>query len=176
MNGAVPSPIDVSIILVLLGGLGCAANIPEEAASSAEGAASSQSREESPPSYDSALAARLGADEYGMRTYVVAFLKAGPRRVTDPTALQELQRAHLDSRFRLADEGKLLLQGPFMDDGTLRGFSIYNVTSLEEARALAETDPAVQVGHLEIELHPWYGSAALQEVYGIHRRIRQRNP
>ena len=150
--------------------MACAADTPEESASSLSRNA------EQPAPHDPALAARLGADEYGMREYVVAFLKAGPNRVTDTTALRELQRAHQDSRLRLAEEGKILLLGPFLDDGTLRGFSIYNVTSLEEARALSETDPALQVGHLEVELHPWYGSAALQEVWGIHRRIRQRNP
>ena len=30
--------------------------------------------------FDEALAERLGADEYGMRMYVMAFLKEGPNR------------------------------------------------------------------------------------------------
>ena len=33
-----------------------------------------------PAVYDPELAAGLGADDYGMRRYVMAFLKAGPER------------------------------------------------------------------------------------------------
>jgi len=33
-------------------------------------------------------------------------------------------------------------------DETLRGIGVYNVGSLDEARALAETDPAVVAGRL----------------------------
>ena len=32
----------------------------------------------SPPEYDEALATELGADDYGMKMYVMALLKAGP--------------------------------------------------------------------------------------------------
>lgn len=169
MKGSVPPRFAVSILLLLLGAFGCTGSTEGEMASS-------RSLEEGFMSHDSVLAVQLGADEFGMRSYVVAFLKAGPTRVTDSTAAHELQKAHMENIFRLADEGSLLLQGPFLDDGTLRGFYVFNVTSLDEARALVETDPAIQTGHLEMELHPWYGSAALQEVYGIHRRIRKRNP
>jgi hypothetical protein len=35
------------------------------------------------PEYDAALAKKLGADEYGMKQYVMAFLKDGPNRITD---------------------------------------------------------------------------------------------
>ena len=126
--------------------------------------------------FDSALAARLGADQYGMRSYVVAFLKAGPTRDLDSATAAGLQRAHLDNLVRLADEGSLLLQGPFLDGGPLRGFYIFDATSIEQARELTETDPAIERGFLEMELRPWYGSAALAEVYGIHRRIRRENP
>lgn len=42
-----------------------------------------------------------------------------------------------------------------MDDGDWRGIFIFKCASLEEARALAATDPAVQTGRLKIEIHPW---------------------
>ena len=61
-------------------------------------------------------------------------------------------------------------------DGELRGIYIFNVTSVEEARALTATDPAIKAGRLEMELHPWYGSAALQMVNQWHGRIAQKNP
>ncbi len=77
---------------------------------------------------------------------------------------------------RLGEQGKLALAGPFLDDGSVRGIYVFNVETLEEARALTETDPAIQAGRLEMELHPWYGSAALLYVNEIHERIKQDDP
>jgi uncharacterized protein YciI len=130
----------------------------------------------SPDTFDAALATRLGADEFGMRTYVLAFLKAGPNRNQDPRTADALQRAHLDNIRRLSDQGKLALAGPFTDEGPVRGIYVFNVATVEEARMLTESDPAVQAGRLEMELHPWYGSAALLQVNDIHRRIQKQNP
>ena len=123
--------------------------------------------------YDSSLAARTGADKYGMRQYVMAFLKAGPNRDQDSTTAAELQRAHLANISRLAEEGKLVLAGPFMDDGEIRGIYIFDVKTNDEARKLTETDPAIKAGRLIMELHPWYGSAAVKEINSLHKKISQ---
>ena len=56
---------------------------------------------------------------------------------------------------RLAEMKKLIVAGPFGDDGILRGIFVFRVASLEEAKALTQTDPAVQAGRLAIDLHPW---------------------
>ncbi len=122
-------------------------------------------------SYDSTLAADLGADEYGMKQYVMAFLKSGTVHIKDTSEQNKIQRAHLDNIFRLADEGKLILAGPFLDDTNIRGIFLFDVTSVEEAMELTNSDPAVQAGVLEMELHPWYGSAALMQVNQIHEKI-----
>lgn len=122
-------------------------------------------------SFDSLRAAKAGADEYGMKQYVMAFLKKGPNRDRTEEEAAELQRAHLDNIGRLAEEGKLVLAGPFMSDGELRGIYIFNVTTEEEAKALVETDPAIQAGSLVMELIPWYGTAALMEVGEIHKAM-----
>lgn len=121
--------------------------------------------------YNSTLAKSLGADDYGMSSYVMAFLKAGPNRSQNEAEAAQLQRAHLDNIKRLAAEGKLALAGPFLDDGEIRGIYIFNVTTLEEARQLTETDPAIQAGSLIMELKPWYGSAALKQVSELHKAI-----
>ena len=125
--------------------------------------------------YDAGLAAKVGADKYGMKQYVLAFLIAGPNRDQDSTTAAQLQRAHLDNIKRLANEGKLVLAGPFMDDGSIRGIYIFNVKTVEEAKALTETDPAIKAGRLEMELHPWYGSAALMEIYDLHKKLAAEN-
>jgi uncharacterized protein YciI len=121
--------------------------------------------------YDSVLAQKLGADAYGMKQYVMAFLKTGPNRDQDSATAAQLQRAHLDNIFWLADEGKLILAGPFLDKGEIRGIYVFNVTTVEEAADLTSTDPAIKAGRLVMELHPWYGPAALMQVVEISNRI-----
>lgn len=120
---------------------------------------------------DTALAKALGADEYGMKQYVMAFLKIGPNRDRSPAEAAELQKAHMENIGRLAKEGKLVLAGPFMDGGEIRGIYIFNVATIEEAKKLTETDPAIKAGSLVMELHPWYGSAALMKVNEIHEML-----
>ncbi len=125
--------------------------------------------------YDSILAQKLGADDYGMKQYVMAFLKRGPNRSQDSTEAARLQKAHLENIGRMAEEGKLVLAGPFFGDGDLRGIYIFNVTTVEEAKELTETDPAIQQGRLVMELIPWYGSAGLMQVNEIHKKIAKIN-
>jgi len=123
-------------------------------------------------SFDTALASRLHADSYGMKYYIVAFLKAGPNRNQDSATAAYLQTTHLKNIQRMANEGTLVLAGPFLDDTALKGIYIFNVGTVEEAKALTESDPAIKAGRLVMELHPWYGSAALQEISRIHARIQ----
>ena len=125
-------------------------------------------------SYDSILAQKTGADDYGMKHYVMAFLKAGPRRDHDSITAAQIQKAHMANINRLAAEGKLVVAGPFEDNGELRGIFIFNVTSMEEAKSLTESDPAVQSGRLIMELHPWYGSAAMMEINNLHKKVSKK--
>ena len=61
----------------------------------------------------------------------------------------------MDNINRLAETKKLVVAGPFGDNGTLRGIFVFKVASLAEAQALAETDPAVKAGRLALDIHPW---------------------
>jgi len=125
---------------------------------------------------DSLLIQKTGADEYGMKHYVIAILKRGPNRTKDSVEAAKLQKAHLENIMRLADEGKLVIAGPFMDDiDDVRGIYIFDVETIEEARILTETDPAIQAGSLVMELKPWYGSAALMFVPEIHKKLEKKN-
>jgi uncharacterized protein YciI len=126
--------------------------------------------------YDAALAAKLKADDYGMKTYVMAFLKAGPNRDRSREEAQKLQAAHLANINRLAAERKLVVAGPFADNGPVRGIYVFDVATVAEAEALTRTDPAIQAGSLVMELHPWYGSAALMMVNDVHARIEKKKP
>lgn len=122
-------------------------------------------------SYDSLKAQAYGADDYGMKKYVMAFLKRGPNRALDSLKAAELQRAHLQNITRMAEAGQLVLAGPFFGQGEIRGIYIFDVASIAEAEALTHTDPAIQAGSLEMELKEWYGSAALLEVNQIHQSL-----
>jgi len=115
-----------------------------------------------------------GVDEFGMKKYILAFLKAGPARDQDSATVIQIQRAHLDNIKKMANEGKLVLAGPFLDDWDTRGIYIFNVETLEEARELTASDPAIRAGRLIMELHPWYGSAALLEINKIHKEIARK--
>ena len=121
--------------------------------------------------FDQAFADQVGADQYGIRKFVLAFLKRGPNRSRSAEESAELQRAHMDNITRLAEAGKLVLAGPFLDDGDLRGIYIFAVESIEEAEALTASDPAIQVGQLAMELLPWYGGAALMQINALHEKI-----
>lgn len=125
--------------------------------------------------YDAELAQKLGADDYGMKKYVMAFLKSGSVKLEDSVKQTELQMAHLKNIGKLVKEGKLVVAGPFLDDQPLRGIYIFNVTTIDEAKKLTETDPAIKAGVLEMELHPWYGSAALMETINIHKRLEKKS-
>jgi uncharacterized protein YciI len=126
-------------------------------------------------SFDSAAAQATGADQYGMRQYVMAFLKRGPNRNQDAATAAQLQKQHLENINRMAAEDKLIVAGPFMDDGDIRGIYVFNVASVEEAEQLTATDPAIKAGRLSMELHPWYGSAALQWNPNLHKLVENTN-
>jgi uncharacterized protein YciI len=127
------------------------------------------------PAYDAALAQKLGADEYGMKNYIIAFLKRGPTKITDKNEWLTLQKAHLKNIGRLADEGKLVVAGPITDNKELQGIFIFNVTTIEEAKALTETDPAIKAGVFVMELKPFYCSAALMEVADMHKTLQKKS-
>ena len=125
--------------------------------------------------YNADLAAQLGADDYGMRSYVMAVLKTGPMdsKITDEAKRQDLFAGHFANMAKLAAEKKLVLAGPFIDGGEKRGLYIFNVMTIEQARALVETDPAVTAGIFTAELTKYYGSAALLQVNDVHRSIQK---
>ena len=85
-----------------------------------------------------------------------AFLTRGEKWTPERTpATEEIQKGHMANINRLAEMKKLVAAGPFGDNGSLRGIFVFRVGSLEEARALTATDPAVQAGRLAMDIHQW---------------------
>jgi uncharacterized protein len=93
-----------------------------------------------------------------LETVYLGFLKKGPNRKDGDDKvpeIQELQKAHIANIKRLAKLGKLVVAGPFGDDGVLRGIFVFRVGSLAEAQELCATDPMIKINRLAVELHPW---------------------
>jgi uncharacterized protein len=151
--------------------ISCNENTNNQKSASISENTSSEIVDENTSKFDSLRAAKNGADDYGMKTYVMAFLKRGPNRDLPKDEANKLQAAHMANIGRLAEAGKLVVAGPFLGDGDLRGIYIFDVETIEEAEALTNSDPAIKAGSLVMELIPWYGSAALMEVPEIHKII-----
>jgi len=91
-----------------------------------------------------------------MTTAYLCLLTRGAKWTPEKTpATEELQKAHMANINWLAQTKKLVVAGPFGDDGMLRGIFVFRVAPLDEAKELAATDPAVKAGRLAIEMHPW---------------------
>lgn len=127
--------------------------------------------------YDSTLAAKLGADDYGMKTYVLVILKTGPAQIEEKELRDSLFAGHFSNMDKLAGEGKLVAAGPFSaNDYQYRGLFLFDVRTMDEAKELVKGDPAVTNGIFDTEMYQWYGSAALPMLNDIHERIQKRKP
>jgi len=122
--------------------------------------------------YDASLAARLGADENGMRAYVLVILKTGPTPVPPGDKRDAMFKGHFANMERLAKAGKLAYAGPLDRVDGWRGLFIFAVPTIEEAKKLTETDPVIINGEMIAEYHVHYGSAGLMTVNEIHDKLR----
>ncbi|QYO66259.1 YciI family protein [Leptolyngbya sp. 7M] len=134
-----------------------------------------QSKSDAPPKYDSNLAEKLGADEMGMRSYVLVILKTGPKKVPVGKERDEMFAGHFANMKRLAAEGKLVLAGPLDGVNGWRGLFLFLSDDIEEAKKLTETDPVIIKGEMVAEYHKYYGSAALLMVNEMHLRIAKKS-
>ncbi len=63
---------------------------------------------------------------------------------------------------KLVKLNKLIVAGPLgKNDQNYRGIFILNTKSLDEAKEILATDPAIKAKLLDADLFNWYGSAAL---------------
>jgi uncharacterized protein YciI len=81
----------------------------------------------------------------------------GRAEIDDETA-EQLQGQHLGHFAAMKEAGHMKVAGPLDEqpDDSWRGICLYQVGSIEEARRLAELDPAVRAGRFRIEVMCWY--------------------
>lgn len=124
--------------------------------------------------YDAQLAASLGANDNGMRSYVLVILKTGPTRVPDGPERQKMFAGHFANMQRLADEKKLVVAGPLDGVEGRRGIFIFATPDIDEAIKLVATDPVIISGEMVAEFHKFFSSAALMTVNDVHKRIQKK--
>jgi hypothetical protein len=113
------------------------------------------------PQYDSTLAKKYGADDYGMKTYTMVILKTGSNKTTDKNLIDSCFMVHMSNMGKMVEAGKLIVAGPFgKNDDSFRGIFILDAT-FDETNLLLQNDAAVKEKLLEAVLYKWYGSAAL---------------
>jgi uncharacterized protein YciI len=107
------------------------------------------------------LGSAAGAEDNLQATrdvYQVVILRRGPKaRSFTQDELRKMEAAHQAFLQRQVDSGKLVAIGPFADqaDPTYRGMCLYRAGGVEEARKLAEGDPAVVAGRVRVEVMTW---------------------
>ena len=104
-----------------------------------------------------------GDTTYTMKRYVFVILLRGESAFDYTEAqLDSLQKGHMENMDKLAEEGILLIAGPFGEGGDHRGILVMDCASIEEAKSYVDNDPAVQAGRLRGEYHTWWGAVGTQ--------------
>jgi uncharacterized protein YciI len=103
--------------------------------------------------------------------YYLAFLLRGAKWTPASTPeTEQIQKAHMAHIGEMARAGHLVAAGPFGDNGELRGVFIFQVETMEQAKALTEADPAVKAGRLRMEIHQWMGPKGIGAKYAEEKK------
>lgn len=84
--------------------------------------------------YEPELARSPGADDNGMRRYVLVVLKSGPNKIPAGPERDDMFKRHFANMNRLSAEGKLVVAGPFDGVDGWRGMFIFAVPDIAEVR------------------------------------------
>jgi len=86
-----------------------------------------------------------------LRGYFLVFVvtPAQPKEMSE-----ELFARHQAYLRKQIEAGTLRLVGPVTDGGRIRGMKIISAATIDDARKIAEGDPAVQEKVLDVEVHP----------------------
>lgn len=99
-----------------------------------------------------------GDTTYVMQKYFLVLLKKGKNRNHSKEEATELQKQHMAHISWLDKTGKISLAGPSENHETVAGFLLFNTETIKEADSLANLDPAVKAGRLEVEVLPWWAA------------------
>jgi uncharacterized protein len=98
-----------------------------------------------------------------MVTFYLCLLVTPANPAKPPADMAQLQLDHLANLKKVMESGKGVIAGPIADEGRLRGILVLRVNSIDEARAVADADPAVKAGQLAVEIHPWFAADGIMK-------------
>ena len=130
------------------------------------------------PNYDQQLAEKLGADDYGMKSYFLVILKTGSNTTADKALSTASFKSHFENMEKMVKSGHLIVAGPMgaTNKNDYRGIFIVNAATANEVETLLQDDGAVKNKLLEPEIYKWYGSAALPEYLKASDKIWKKQP
>lgn len=99
-----------------------------------------------------------GDTTYTMKRYVFMMLDSGETKSKDSIESAKFQEMHMAHLNKLAEDGKLIVAGPFEGGGEHRGLLIFDVETLDEALKLEGEDPSVKSGRLKMNAFYWWGA------------------
>ena len=157
-------------IILALGAPACAApKCPPEVAAAPDKAGDAAAKEPPKEAPKAEAKPAPAAREEKMRTYYMALLRRGPAWSPEKTPeVLAISKGHMDHIGEMAKSGALLVAGPFLDakgPGDLVGVFVFGVASIDEAKTLAEADPAVKAGRFTVEVKPWMAAEGLRVNY-----------
>jgi uncharacterized protein YciI len=97
---------------------------------------------------------------------------AAMQTIRDASQIEPNKAAHVEFLERLVGEGKIALRGRFTDGSG--GLTIFQAQTLEEARAIAESDPYVTAGARHLELREWAMKPSVEEYLAAGPRGREK--
>lgn len=129
------------------------------------------------PQYDSTLAARLGANDFGLKKYFFVLLRTGPAPAPEKRVSDSLFAGHFANMGRMVAAHKLVVAGPIVrDDRQVRGIFIIDAADRAQLDSLLAGDPAIAAKLLTPDVYEWYGSAALPEYLPASDKVWKRSP
>ncbi|MDF1808698.1 MAG: YciI family protein [Phycisphaerales bacterium] len=96
----------------------------------------------------------FASDELNKETYTFVYILTGPVTELDQKTQSEAFAGHFSNMNRMAENGDLLVAGPYgspKTDENLRGLWIFSTDQTTKALELAETDPTGQLGVFKFE-------------------------
>lgn len=113
-----------------------------------------------------------GAGSRAGAEFVLVYLKTGPTKPS-PEQSKEVFAGHMANMKRLADEGKLIIAGPFARprDKSWRGIFVFDTPSVEAAKAWTATDPGVVSGVFATEMRAMRASPSLRRVLELEKAL-----
>jgi uncharacterized protein YciI len=91
-----------------------------------------------------------------MKQYFFVMLINGKNRNQDSVSAAMIQEGHMANITWLHNIGKIIVAGPFGDEGEWRGIFIFDCKTEQEVQGYLKTDPAIMAGRLNYEIRPWW--------------------